>query len=307
MERAFHRWLQEQITRHDAVAVGMGDDAAVLNSFGSDGVLATTDTIADGTHFELERHSLTLVGRKAIAVNLSDIAAMGGVPVAALLTFLVPKEFSLDQAKELFLGCQKMANEYSVTIIGGDTNSWDGPLVVGATLLGQEAIVSGRCRHWKLSTASAGDAIVVSGQFGGSILGHHLEFQPRVELAAYLMKNYEVEAATDATDSLAIDLAAVATASSLGFEVNSTEVPIREVADELSQSSGKTPLEHALYDGEDFELILSMKLAEAKRLVADNNCPTPCKVIGRFTGQTEFVLVDPSGTKKSLTPHGYSH
>ena len=307
MEREFHRWLQKQIVAHPSVAVGMGDDAAVLKSPAPSDVLATTDAIADGTHFELTRHSLTQIGRKAIGVNLSDIAAMGGVPIAALLTFMLPRSFSLEQAKQLFGGCQETVDEYSVAIVGGDTNSWNGPLVIGATLLGQEAIVDGQNKHWKLSTAQAGDMIVVSGEFGGSILGHHLEFTPRVELANFLMANYSVEAATDATDSLAIDLAAIANASSRGFEIAANKIPVSAAATQRSRSSDKTPLQHALYDGEDFELILSMRPDEAERLAADPVCPTSCKIIGSFTMEPEFVLVNPDGVKETLTPDGYSH
>jgi thiamine-monophosphate kinase len=291
MEREFHRWIKQQSALQrstaqtangsSAVLIGIGDDAAVLDfsqGAGADGhsgrIVLTTDAIAEGTHFDLAKHSLRLVGRKSLAVNLSDLAAMGATPVAALLTLMIPRHFTLDDVKEIFIGCQTLAAEFDVEIVGGDTNSWDGPLLVSVTAIGKTRsprretsadlskdsefapvqlpettpVSTSDVQYvetdetvWRLDTARSGDAIVVSGSFGGSIHGQHLAFQPRVALAQYLITNYQINAATDASDSLSLDLSAMATASSggegLGVEVNALAIPISDAA---RQDAGET-------------------------------------------------------------------
>src|SRR6476469_4729331 len=143
--------------------VGAGDDAAILRLATDANLVATTDMLRDGIDFEMGRHEAERIGRKALAVNLSDLAAMAAAPVAALVSLALPQQGGEALAKRLYEGMLPLATEFDCPIAGGDTNSWDGPLVISVTALGQAP----QQRRWLRSGARPGDAIVVTGQFGG--------------------------------------------------------------------------------------------------------------------------------------------
>ena len=254
MEKEFIRWLRQRTNGpSQKVQIAIGDDAAVFTP-APDPLVVASDSIADGTHFDTQIHSLRQIGRKAVAVNLSDIAAMGAKPLYATLSFFLPKTFTVKQAQELFIGAADLAEAYGTQVIGGDTNSWHGKLVVGATLIGQVEHTP-----WQMSGAVPGDAIVVTGEFGGSILGHHIDFEPKCQLAAQFASQYSINGATDVTDSLSYDLDQMCLLSGCGAEIELEKIPVSAAANELARSNPeKTELEHALYDGEDFELILAV-------------------------------------------------
>ena len=315
VERELHRWLREQMSgslRPD-VLIGIGDDAAVISGTQTPLVI-TTDTIAEGSHFLIAEHSLELIGRKSLAVNLSDIAAMGADPKTAVLHWLLPSSFSLEDGKKLFHGLKELADRCHVQIIGGDTNCWDGPLVIGATVIG---LVKSSDAVWRINGASPGDAIFVSGQFGGSILGHHLSFEPAVELANRLAETEIVSAATDASDSLASDLNAMAVASNCGAQVVLDQIPVAEAAFDLARSSGESgndsgsvnqkALEHALTDGEDFGLILAISQNQVAAIEQDEWLRTRLTRIGTFIDRPGLWSVQPDGALEAMAPEGYDH
>lgn len=304
MEHEFHQWLRDHpsINRLDkSILVGIGDDGAVLSSASAHTVV-TTDTIAEGTHFDTSIHSLELIGRKALAVNLSDIAAMGASPSHAVLTLLLPRHFSLADTKQLCSGIFEIAANYDVAIVGGDTNKWDGKLVIGATLIGYR---SPSTTGWQINGAKPGDRVVVSGSFGGSIKGHHLTFKPRIQLANYLAEHYEIHAATDASDSLSLDLQLLAQASNVGVDIDVDKIPI---SDALKTAETQTQLDGALYDGEDFELILTMTADVFEQIDSDTNVPCQLTNIGEITPVTQGLrLLDTNGAFHPLIPRGYIH
>ena len=303
MEKEFVGWLKSRLHPAPApVQLGVGDDAGVIDVAGP--MVVTTDTIADGTHFDSSVHSLEQIGHKAISVNLSDIAAMGAAPTAATINFLCPYEFGLDDAKALFMGIEKTANRFDTCIFGGDTNCWDGKLVVSATLFGT---ANSNTEFWKMSGSKPGDVILVSGELGGSILNKHIEFVPRVELASYLAGKFSIHSATDITDSLAIDLAAMAKQSELGFQLNANSIPISEDARTLSEKSGRPALEHAIYDGEDFELLLSTTPETADLICLDDQLPVAVHRIGKFTDAPDFLIVGEDSEIGELEIRGYEH
>ena len=305
MEKEFVRWLRERSSKANSnIVVGIGDDAGILRC--EKQLVVATDSIAESTHFDLSLHSLTQVGHKAIAVNLSDIAAMGAKPYAATVNMLCPKNFDLSCVQELYTGMEKTATDFNTIIFGGDTNRWDGKLVVSATVFGEklsDQVVNG----WRISNARPGEAILVSGNLGGSILRKHIEFEPRVALAEYLANKYQVSAATDVTDSLAIDLAEIANQSEVGFSIEADLLPISADARELSKNSGRTALEHALYDGEDFELVFSTSTDTAKKICADENLPVAVAQIGRFTDERVYQMLGLDSQKNRLDIQGYEH
>lgn len=324
MEREFHRWLKEQSQQSSTaphVQLGIGDDAAILrgviDGLTIPGIVVTTDGLAEGTHFDLARDSLALVGRKMIAVNFSDLAAMGAAPIAAVINLNLPRSFSLQQAQDLFQGARKIADQFQTPIVGGDTNRWDGPLVVSATLLGIDLATPRKREPWLISGARPNDLILASGSFGGSILGKHLNFEPRLELARYLVQNYEIHAATDVSDSLSLDLALMARASGeqrgrsepLGFELRIDKIPISEDAVRLSAESKASPLHHALADGEDFELVLAIDPIEYRRMQNDdvlNQGSMKLHHIGQFLERSGCWLCSDTN-REWFEPRGYSH
>ena len=207
------------------------------------GVVITVDVLMDGVDFELARVEPRRVGRKSLAVNLSDLAAMAAEPKAAVIGLVLPRSGGEELAHQLYEGLLPLAEKYHVAIAGGDVNSWDGPLVISVTVLGEptsRGVV-------KRSGARPGDWIIVTGTFGGSLLGHHLDFEPRVHEALLLHERYEIHASIDVSDGLSVDLTQLAKESGCGLSLDLATVPIAPAAYELvrTQSDGRAPLEHA--------------------------------------------------------------
>jgi thiamine-monophosphate kinase len=308
MEAEFIAWAKRRVSKLPAPELGIGDDAAVLKwniaSIPSSllpQIVLTTDALGDGTHFKLSEHAPRRIGRKAAAVNLSDIAAMGAKANSLLVSFTLPRSASANLARELFEGICEMAEQFGVSIAGGDTNCWDGPLNICITAVGE---VQGN-EVWRRSGAKPGDLAVVTGPVGGSILGKHLDFTPRLDLSEKLAGKGLVHAATDVSDGLALDLHHLGTDSRMGVIVDLEKIPISEAAQKLAQSTGKTPLQHALGDGEDFELLLAVPPSSVPSLQSlglwDNFF-----VVGEFTQRTG--LWSRIGQKlQQLPPIGYSH
>src|SRR5437660_9167929 len=191
-EFAFINWVRGRTAPHPGVPVGPGDDAAVVD-LTNVLTLVTTDMLLEGSCFRLAEAGPRRVGKKAMAVNLSDIAAMAGRPVAAVVSVGLPRRGGLALAQELDAGLRETADAFGVALVGGDTNSWDGPLVISVTLLGEP---TGRGPVTR-GGARPGDWLVVTGPLGGSIRGKHLDFTPRVREAQALHALTELHAMID--------------------------------------------------------------------------------------------------------------
>ena len=298
-EDEFVEWACRFQKRQKNVIIGPGDDAALVAESGE--LLVTTDLLADGIHFHVSTHQPELIGRKALAVSLSDIAAMGGRPINAVVQVMFPRSMDLEIAKRIQSGLYALADEFGVAIIGGDTNRWDGGLVIGTTVCGE--LIG---NPWRIIGATAGDRILVSGSLGGSIAGHHLTFTPRCELAKYLATHYEIDAATDISDSLSIDLANMATSSRVGALLDLDKIPINEAARKMS-SPEKSPLQHAMTDGEDFELIFAVDPETAARISKDGELPVALTDIGEFLEGTGIYARQVDGGRSEIDPSGYVH
>jgi len=259
--------------------------------------------IAEGTHFETNELSFRQIGRKALAVNLSDLAAMGATPTAATFSLLLTRGPNTpQQAVEITEGGAELAQQFNVDIVGGDTNVWNGPLVVSVTALGTVPIGSA----WLRSGARPGDSIIVTGELGGSRGQHHYGFTPRIEAAIALRRDYTVHAAMDISDGLGLDLFRMAHASGVGADLDAAQIPISRAAHAVSQRDQHSPIEHALQDGEDFELLLAMPAESADRLLHDANFPVRCTRIGRFSEELGLWKTTPEG-RVALIPQGYLH
>jgi thiamine-monophosphate kinase len=305
MERELVRYLCERLPAHPRLLIGAGDDAAILRLPERANLVATTDMVMEGVDFVLGQHEVERIGRKALAVNLSDLAAMAAMPLAALVSVSLPRQGGEALAKQLYDGMLPLAAEFDCPIAGGDTNSWDGPLVISVTALG----VVPPERRWRRSGALAGDAILVTGQFGGSIIGRQFDFAPRVAEAQWLAEHSKVHAAIDVSDGLSLDLARLCEASGCGALLDLADIPVAAAARQLAEQlrDGSTPLDHALSDGEDFELILTMPPDAAESVLAEQPLDAPLTKIGTITREAGLHAIDDEGQIRMVAPRGYEH
>lgn len=305
MERDLVRWFTGRIPSHPKLLVGLGDDAAILRTTDRHQLVATTDMLMDGVDFLVQQHDPRRIGRKALAVNLSDLAAMAAQPLAALVSLALPRSGGETLAKELYEGLLPLAAEFNCPIAGGDTNSWDGPLVISVTALGEVPPE----RRWRRSGAQPGDAILVTGSLGGSILARQFDFSPRVHEALWLAEHVTVHAAMDISDGLLLDLSRLCEASGCGAALDLSSIPIAPAAIELARqkSDGQSPLDHALADGEDFELLLAVPADIAAQLLAEQPLDVPLTQIGKFIGKQGLFAAEQGEPLRPLTPRGYEH
>jgi thiamine-monophosphate kinase len=305
MEQALIHWLRDRLPPHPLLRLGIGDDAAVLDMRGAAECVVTVDALMDGVDFRLEQIDPRRAGRKALAVNLSDLAAMAAEPLAGVIALVLPKTGGRELAVELYEGMLPLAEKYGLAIAGGDTNSWDGPLVISITLLGK-VTPRGPLRR---GGAKAGDRILATGAFGGSIVGRHLDFEPRIAEALLLNERYDLHAGIDVSDGLSLDLSRMAEESGCGALLELGRIPIADDARRLAleRSDGSSPLDHALADGEDFELLLAVPPDESQRILADQPLLVPIAEIGEIVPERGLWQRGESGGKLSLLPRGWEH
>lgn len=299
-EFAYIDWVRRQTPSHSRVLIGPGDDAAAILFRSAYPCLVTTDMLLEGSCFRLAEAGPRLVGRKAMAVNLSDMAAMAGRPVAAVVSVGLPRKDGRSIAEELYHGLREMADMFDTALAGGDTNSWDGPLVISVTLLG-EATERGPVTR---SGARPGDWLLVTGPLGGSILGKHLSFAPRVREALQLHALADLHAMIDISDGLAADVGHLCRESGCGAVLRAETIPLSPDAARMGDSL--SPLEHGLGDGEDFELVFALSQTDACRLLATQPIPDITLYhIGECVD--EGLWLEKQGHRTALEPRGYVH
>ena len=309
MEREFIAWLTAALPSSPLLKIGLGDDAAVLGWRAGDDLVAATDTVTDLVDFKLAEIDPRRAGHKALAVNLSDMAAMAAEPVAALVSLVLPADGCGDMsarelAESLFRGMLPLAEEFGCVIAGGDTNLWDGPLAVSVTVLGRVGAAGPLTR----SGARPGDVVMATGAFGGSILGRHLDVQPRVREALVLREQFGATAAIDVSDGLALDASRLAAASGCGVALALDAIPVSSDAARLAAQTGRTAIEHALGDGEDFELLFTAPSDAAARLLAAQPfAGAPVTRIGRCVEQAGLWKLTAGGDLEPLPATGYLH
>jgi len=281
------------------VPVGPGDDMAVVRRGGQD-LLVATDQVLDGVHFVLAEHGARAAGRKAMARNLSDVAAMAAEPLAAVATVALPRDFVDTDAKELYAGLRELGDEFACLLVGGDIATWDGALAVSLTILATPGPRGPVLR----GGAQTGDAVCVTGSLGAGWHGQrHLTFTPRVREALALAARCELHAMIDISDGLATDLGHVCEMSGVGAEVEAAAVPVHPDAARLRPD----PPAAALGDGEDYELLFTLPNAEADALLAEQPLGVPVTRIGTIVAGGARTLVLPDGERVELTPAGWEH
>jgi len=307
-ERDLIRVLTAKLPVNQNTIVPAGDDCAAVGGFdGNSSLLLKTDAIVEGVHFT-RSDSPELVGRKALARCLSDIAAMGGEPDSALVTIGFPSYESVEFIEKAYDGLVKLATEFGVAVVGGETTRNPGGIFISVTLTGRARLDGGI----KRSGALVGDAIFVSGELGGSLVGHHLEFVPRVSEARWLVEHFEVRSMIDLSDGIATDLGHLIEKSGVGAMIDESFVPISRAARVRSRENkaAKSPLLAALTDGEDFELLFSLAPRDAVKLKdtwGEAFPEVPLSLIGRIEAEPGVRLKQADRIRSLGGVDGYDH
>ncbi|MFI4847771.1 MAG: thiamine-monophosphate kinase [Gimesia chilikensis] len=306
MAAAFHEfelieWIQTRcpVPPHDLQSIG--DDTAIVQPQAGRELLLATDMLMEGTHFTFPPATPELAGRKALAVNLSDIAAMAGEPHSVLVSLALPRSRGAEFAKSVMQGLIDLAREFHVEVIGGDTNTWDGPLVINVAVMGMAPSQQSITR----SNARDGDWIFVTGVLGGSLASHHLTFTPRIREAILLRQTVDLHAMIDVSDGLASDLQHITTESGVGAVIRSEQIPINAgLSAELTEAER---LQKALSDGEDFELLFTVSPEEGQKLLEQNPLSIPLTHLGEINSGQGAFLQQPDGSRVSLERSGWQH
>jgi thiamine-monophosphate kinase len=279
--------------------IGIGDDMAQIR-WREESVLITTDMLLDGVHFELRKTTLKQVGYKAMAVSLSDCAAMATVPVAAVVAVALPKGFGEKELKQLHCGITLAGRKFGCELIGGDITRWKGkkPLAINVAMLSRP----GACKPIRRSGAKIGDVICVTGALGGAGFKKHLEFEPRVREAIEITKKATIHSMIDISDGLSSDLNRICHHSKVGAIINAEQIPISNEA-----KKSKKPLNSALNNGEDFELLFTLSERECRKLLRRWAGSIPITQIGTITNTKKMQIKMPNGQIRDLEAKGYDH
>ena len=304
-EFAFIDWIRARTKkRGKGLLLGPGDDCCLLDVSPDGRIAATTDMLLEGTHFDLKAISAFDLGWKSVGVSLSDVAAMAMEPVALLAAVGLPDSCGRKFAEGLYRGMRALAERFNCPIAGGDVTSWRQPLtVVCVTALGKAA----GCEPVLRSGARPGDVIVVTGSLGGSLLAKHVRFTPRVREAIAVARGYSPHAMMDISDGLSSDLAHICVESKVGAVLDESLIPVSSAARKMSKKDGRPPVDHALNDGEDFELLVTMSARDAARLVNDAPFETKLAVVGRIVKGGSMRIRDARGRERALKVGGYEH
>ena len=305
------------------IVFGIGDDAAILRPAADHVILATTDAAVEGVHFRLSSTTPELLGRRVLAVNLSDIAAMGGTPRWALLTLHLPPNTSVEFVELFATGVGVEAAQYDTAVVGGNLARSPDRLVVDITVLGEADPENILFRHG----AHPGDRVLVTGTLGDSAAGlallrgqvsapaadsdylverHRLPI-PRIEAGRAIAASRLATAMLDLSDGLASDLGHVSRASGVGVTIQAELLPLSSELLRLAAASGHDPIDWAVRGGEDYELLVTASPQSVARLVSlIQEQGLRLTEIGEVTENTEVVLVV-NGRREGLGEASWHH
>lgn len=314
-----------QVSAEDIIA-GIGDDCAVLRTANDQTLLLSTDTLIEGVHFNLSYFTFYDLGWRAMAVNLSDIAAMGGWPSFVLVALGLPRTLQVESVEELYRGMKALTDKYQVAIIGGDTTRAPDRLYLSLAVIGQAAARQVACR----SNAKVGDALFVTGTLGAACAGlkvltaadaslvekfpaavhKHLKPEPRLNEARFLVEQFSLHAMIDISDGLAAEVHHICASSRVGAVLFEQNIPLDQDTRAIAELLGETSSEYALNGGEDFELLFSARETDGQKLATlfQEKFGMACTQIGKVVEEPAGIsLKRTSGQRIPLQDKGYDH
>jgi thiamine-monophosphate kinase len=311
-EKALIRRIRGMAKSGRGVVPGIGDDCALLRIPPSHEALVTTDFSLEGVHFRREWHTPEVVGRRCLTRGLSDIAAMGGLPISAFLSMALPTATRQAWVDKFLKGLLALVDEFQITLAGGDTAQSPAGILADIMVVGSVP----RGRALLRSTARVGDDIYITGELGGSTAPLELLFRgaklaakdyprhfhptPRLEVGQRLREHSWASAMIDTSDGLSTDLAHICEESSVGAELFSKDIPRAKVG----RPARPVDLRLALHGGEDYELLFT---ASARKAVPSRIAGIPITKIGRIIRGSRMFLLDEKGRRHELKPGGWQH
>ena len=316
--------------RSSQVIQGIGDDCAILSLDNGNYQVLTTDALVENVHFDLKTHTPEQLGWKTMAVNISDIAAMGGQPKFAVLSLGIPQSVSVDFLDRFYKGINQASLKFKVALVGGDTVASPKHLFINLAVLGETF----KKKVFTRSGARPGDSIFVTGSLGESALGlkilmsgkkkwkgsenhkkkcilRHLKPEPRVATAIQLAESRcKVTSMIDISDGLTQDLGHILKAGKVGAELWETAIPISKTLSKYSLINGLSALELALNGGEDYELLFTLAPEDVNNLGIESiiKADQPVTQIGVITAKKGIRLISESSRSKTLQrPMGFNH
>jgi thiamine-monophosphate kinase len=319
------------ITHHTSLSLGIGDDAAIIQQQSGRETVITTDLLIEDIDFRLNSTTPWLLGYKALAVSLSDIAAMGARPRYALLSIGIPRQiWDTDFVDEFYEGFFALAETYRVALIGGDVSRTPERIVIDSIVVGEAA----RGRSVQRSGARPGDHIFVTGALGGAAAGlrllergsrletkpsrssrsqaveqlilRQLRPAPRVPWGALLSEEHLATAMIDISDGLSSDLAHLCRESNVGARIDAARIPIDPPVIDLCGRRALDPLLLALHGGEDFELLFTIRPRDLKRLPRGLG-GVPVTYLGDVTNDAGHISLAEGSRVSTIEPAGFTH
>lgn len=310
---------------------GIGDDAAVYRPAPGKLALLTTDALVEGVHFDLTFTAMKHLGWKAMAANLSDIAAMGGEPRIAVISLSLPAKISVEMVEDFYGGVAAACREYGCALAGGDTTASVGNMTIAVSVTGD--VDESRVKY--RSGAKAGELFCVTGHLGASVAGlkvlqrekarfakspdnfqpnlspytpaveRHLVPRPRLDLSKILVHDVVVSAMIDISDGLASEVRHICEASGTGASLFEHNVPVVAITQKIAEEIGESAAGYALYGGEEYELLFTISDGEFEKLARLTSDVT---IVGRVEADpAKIELVRENGEREPLRPAGWNH
>lgn len=306
------------------IVTGIADDAAVLQ-MGEGLLLLSTDAFVEGVHFDLQDIEFDALGWRLLAANLSDIAAMGGVPRFVVVSAAFRADLPVAAIDDFYRGMNDLAQQYNVAIVGGDTTRTPDRMFFSLAVAGDGEPDLVRRR----SGARVGDVVLVTGDLGGSKAGlavlktrqaalkrtyatvveKHLKPVPRVVEARYVVENFAVHAMIDISDGLATETQHICTNSGMGARLFAPKIPLHPETRRIARMFSTEALDYALYGGEDFELLLTVPADAGEAIVRAlrKNYGVACTPVGVIVPQKEGLTLEKNGHSYPLSAGGFDH
>jgi thiamine-monophosphate kinase len=311
--------IAARVAQRTGIAIGIGDDAAAIEPTAGLLTLVTTDMLVEGVHFDLALCDPVTLGRKSLAVNLSDIAAMGGRPRHVLLSLAIPRDLPVEFLDGFITGMLERGDQFGATLIGGDTCSSSAGLVISVTVMGEQFpdLIVRRggaqpgdliCVTGTLGDAAMGLAMLKAGVRDGAAVTRHLDPMPRVREGLKLAEGGIPSAMIDVSDGLLADLGHILDLSGVGARLYLEKLPLSDYYLAKQASLQEDLFLFPLSGGEDYELLFTAppaKLPAVKSTLAETGTRTT--VIGEVTVAGRLVVFKPDGTEYPAVRRGYDH